>query len=362
MDRIILFFIITLFYVFLSKMKFVHTNNRIVFIVSSSIVLILASALRSLSVGPDTYQYYTIFEAVKDVSFNDIWQSIVSKGVITKDPFYWLFQKGFQLFSGNYNAYLGLVALLFFTSLGIFIYQNGLSLVELYVSYVFYLGLFYGFYSITGIRQTIAVSFILCAYLCLMDNKTIAFLVFTFVGYLFHASAIVFAISFLLIRIRNVKVLLYGVVAVIPILFVYRNIIFTLLVSFFGLEERFMQYMDDDYGGSISVLLLYLSVVAGILLKFKSFSHDPKKMNHIKIFSVCILGLPLLFVSGTGLRITQYFSVSMFVLVPYLVSSLKINAKYLFAVLLMFLLIVVAYRNAHYAFYWEEPVGMYIYH
>lgn len=324
-----------------------------VFIVLSSIALILASALRGLSVGSDTHQYFELFEEAKRYSFSEIWQSLVSDGPINKDPFYWFFEKVCQVFSGNYNVYLGIVAILFCSSLGNFLYKNNLTLKEIYVSYVFYLGLFYGFYSITGIRQTIAVSFIMYAYIFLLNKKTIPFLLFTFIAYLFHASAVVFLLSFFLVRIKRMKALVYGVLLFLPVLFVFRYEIFSYAILASGLDERFIQYMEESYRGSLPVLALYLAVVVGIVAQMGSFPANSDIRNHIKIFSVCVLGLPLLFVSGSGMRITQYFSVAMFVLVPYLTSSLKIKGNYSIVVFFMFLLIVVAYSDQPYVFYWQ---------
>ena len=138
-----------------------------------------------------------------------------------------------------------------------------------------------------------------------------------------------------------------------PILFVFRYEVFSYAVLLTGLEERFLQYMEESYRGSLPVLALYLTVVVGVVTKLGSIPTNSNIGKLIKIFSICILGLPLLFVSGTGIRITQYFSVAMFVLVPYLTSRLKTKANYLLVVLFMFLLIVIAYSDQPYVFYWE---------
>lgn len=359
MDRIVLFFIITFFFFLVKGTRQGDKNGRIHFIVLSSVALILASALRGLSVGPDTHQYFIIFEQVKYYSFDELWQSIISDGPITKDPFYWMFQKVFQVFSSNYNAFLGLVAIMFCTSLGIFLYKNKLSLNELYVSYVFYLGLFYGFYSITGIRQTIAVSFTIYAYLFLLNKMTFLFLIFIFIAYLFHSSAIIFVLSFFLIRVKNVKLLLFSVLVLLPIIYIFRYQIFTQLIYMTDMEDRFGAYMKESYRGSLSVLALYLAVVVGIILKLRSIPTDSEMLNHIKNFSICIFGLPLLFVSGSAGRITMYFSVAMFVLVPYLTTSIRIKGNYFFVTLFMFLLIVIAYHDQPYVFYWNEITPVY---
>ncbi len=125
------------------------------------------------------------------------------------------------------------------------------------------------------------------------------------------------------------------------------------------MEDRFGAYMKESYRGSLSVLALYLAVVVGIILKLRSIPTDSEMLNHIKNFSICIFGLPLLFVSGSAGRITMYFSVAMFVLVPYLTTSIRIKGNYFFVTLFMFLLIVIAYHDQPYVFYWNEITPVY---
>lgn len=354
MDRIVLFLIITVLYVLFSGQKQDSKRTKTLFIVSSSFFLILASALRGLSVGPDTHQYYLIFESVKDLNFSELWASLIGYGVVTKDPLYWLFQKVFQLFSTNYNAYLGLVAIMFYVSLGVFLFKNGLSLVEIYISYIFYLGLFYGFYAITGIRQTIAISFVMYAYLYMIKDKYIPFLLLTGIAVLFHASALVFVISIFLKKIKNAKIILWIVIILLPLIYMFRYEFFSLLIEQAGMEDRFGMYLDDSYSGSYSVLALYILVLIGVVLSYRSIVVRPGVVNLIKLFSVCVIGLPLMFISGSGMRATQYFSISMFILVPVIVSNIKLNAKYITAAAFMFALIVFAYHDAQYVFYWQE--------
>ena len=353
MDRIVLFIIITFLYFLFSGQKRSSKRIKISFLVSSSIILILASALRGLSVGPDTYQYYTIFEIVKDYDFKELWASVLSDGVITKDPFYWVFQKVFQFFFTDFNAFLGFVAIVFFTSLGVFLYKSKLTLVESYISYIFYLGLFYGFYSITGIRQTLAISFIMFAYLYLIRDKYIPFLLLTGIAYLFHASAFIFLITAILLKIKT-RFILWSIITLLPLIFYNRYEFFSLLVVQTGFEDRFMQFMDDSYIGALSVFGLYLLVLIGIIIFYKSITLRPGLANHIKLYAVCVAGLPLMFISGSGMRATQYFSISMFILVPVIVSSFSSNIKYFLAAVLMFVLIVFAFHDQHYVFYWQE--------
>lgn len=354
MDRIVLFIIITILFFLFSGQKPDSRKTKILFLVSSSLFLVLASALRGLSVGPDTHQYYLIFEGVKDLSFSDLWTSLIGSGVVTKDPMYWLFQKVFQLFSTNYNAYLGLVAILFYVSLGVFLFKNKLTLVEMYISYIFYLGLFYGFYAITGIRQTIAISFIMYAYLYLIKDKYIPFLLLMGIAFLFHASALVFLIAVFLLKIKNPKFIIWMVIILLPPIFMYRYEFFSLLVEQAGMEDRFGMYMDDSYKGSFSVLGLYLLVLIGVIFSYRSIVDKPGVANLIKLFSVCVIGLPLMFISGSGMRATQYFSISMFILVPVIVSNIHLNVKYFLATVFIFALIVFAYHDQQYVFYWQE--------
>lgn len=138
-----------------------ENRNRKNYIIFICIILILQSALRHVAVGADTYAYYLKFEEIKLTSWQEIWENFRSVYVLGegKDAGYPLIQKVFQFFSGEYRIFLFFVAVIFFSSLGYFIYTQTKYISDVFVAIAIYEVLFYSFFSITGLRQTLATAF-----------------------------------------------------------------------------------------------------------------------------------------------------------------------------------------------------------
>ncbi|MDO9154306.1 MAG: EpsG family protein [Paludibacter sp.] len=121
----------------------IHLDCKLYIIIISEL-LILQSGLRNIAVGADTYAYYEAFERVKSTSWGQIFETFkqyyqLGEG---KDPGYLIFQKFIQLLVTDYQVYLILVAVLFFTSLGYFIYKNNLYITDVMFAFVLYSALF----------------------------------------------------------------------------------------------------------------------------------------------------------------------------------------------------------------------------
>ena len=147
---LILVFIILAFFYASDDLKYKYEKRRKHYILIVTLLLILQSELRNMGVGADTYKYYS-FEIVRETQWKNIFNAFIN--FKDKDPFYSLFQKIFQLFSGNYQIYLITVAVIFMTSFGYFIFDNTSRIRHALLAFILYMGNFYGFFSITGIRQ-----------------------------------------------------------------------------------------------------------------------------------------------------------------------------------------------------------------
>lgn len=111
-------------------------------------------------------------------------------GADIKDPGYAAVVKAFQTFSTNYQAYLVFIALLFMIPMAIWIYRNS-SMPCL--SFIIFSTLFYSFYAVTGIRQTIATSLVVfIGYEFIKKKKPIPFLLLMFIAFFIHKSCICF--------------------------------------------------------------------------------------------------------------------------------------------------------------------------
>ena len=145
-------------------------KNRI-FCFFASLNWILISGLRGLSVGDDTKAYKEQFTNIKFQTWDSLFEAFKQKYFHNgdgKDIGYGLLEKAFQIISTNYQFWLFAIAALFFVAFGFFVYKYSENP---YLSYILFSTLFYSFFAITGLRQTIATAVVVLIGIELIKRK-----------------------------------------------------------------------------------------------------------------------------------------------------------------------------------------------
>lgn len=148
-----------------------QANKR--WLMFSWVILSLVQGLRSYSVGTDTGTYVNYF---------------LSGGSGQFERGYELLNRVIRLMTNNPTIFLLVVAFLI----------NGLVLRAIYkmsrdvsVSLFAYIALYYYFNSFNGLRQYIAIAFVLTAYTYLHENRLLPAVVFIVVAMQFHKSSVI---------------------------------------------------------------------------------------------------------------------------------------------------------------------------
>jgi hypothetical protein len=356
----VIFLILSLGFLFASNIeKGQYHRRRKNYIIFATIILILQSGLRNLGVGTDTFQYLVIFENVRESSWQDLILNMLDfQG---KDPFYSLFQKCFQIFTKDYQWYLLFVASIFMSSLGYFIYKNTIKISHAMLAFVIYMGNFYGFFSITGTRQTLATAFLLWSFQFIKERKLLYFSIFTFIAGLFHVSAFVFFLLYFLAPIKKPK-LIFGISLIgLPLAFIFKNQIAIFFVNFVDAGDRFGYYTEQyEVGGSIVLTVAHVLLgIWGLTMLNKTLSIAPKTFIMFNTFALALFFFPLQWVNPSAGRIAQYFTVIMMVWIPYLLDAASIGSKkarellYVAVVLILILFTMFAARFDNYRFFWQ---------
>ena len=342
-----------LMFIYLSKIKKIDDRKKVrIFIIFTSIIFILDSALRNLGVGPDTYHYYYLFNSMEDYSFAGLFNRVRLGG---RDFFFYIIMKCFYSIYPRYHVFLGFVALVFFSSLGIYLYRNKIGLLNIFLAYTFYLLFFYNFFSVTGTRQTLAVSFVMLAYL-VIDKKVLCVGLIIFASFI-HFSAIVALATLFFKPLKELGVVLFLVPFVLPFAFQFRNQISQWFVSDTVFSERFSFYTQETGAGSLYVTSIYMLVLIGMYIYYNEMAATKENAFNMKLFTLCIFTLPLMWMSNTAFRISLYFSMSMYILIPVIVQNIKFQGRYVIAFLTILALIFLIYQKSEpYHFYWQEMV------
>jgi len=323
------------------------------------LILILQSGLRNVAVGADTYAYYESFELVKVTSWKEIGTTISDyyRHNIGKDPGYLAFQKISQVLITNYQIYLCLIAVLFFSALGNFIYKNTKRLADAIFAFILYLSLFYAFFSITGIRQTIATAATIWSFEFIKQRKLLPFLILILLASTIHKSALIFLPFYYIAPIKNTKYL-YGIVSLLFILFMFFKIPVS---AFFKRTGGYEDYITPYQGAgtyTFTFMLLLIGVIAFMQMNFIIYKNKTV-LPFYNAFALAIVFAPLTWVNPSAMRVVQYYSIFMLLLIPNIIQSfrcysLKIKRlAFSIAIAMLILLYIKSGMNSEYKFFWQ---------
>ncbi|TAN12525.1 MAG: EpsG family protein [Chitinophagaceae bacterium] len=329
------------------------------FIIIISFVLVLQSGLRNMAVGTDTYNYFWIFNYVKTLSWSDIFETSLNHTQLSfwKDPGYMYFQKIIQYISGDFQVYLFIIAILFFSSLGYFLYKNTSRLTDLIIAFVIYEVLFYTFFSITGIRQTIATAATLYSFELVKKRKLIPFIILILLASTIHISCLIFLPIYFVFYVKR-PALVYGIVLILfPIFFMYRHFLMDFF-RVFGGYEKYNKYASS--GTLVFTTMFLLIAIAGLWRSKFILKHNPNSRYYFIALAIAVLFIPLTWVNPTAMRILLYFSIFMLLLIPEIIHSFNyssINVRRGVTVFVMIILLSLFIKSSWnappYGFFWE---------
>lgn len=326
------------------------------------LILILQSGLRNVAVGPDTYEYYLQFERIQSTSWQQVFDYFITtyETGVGKDPGYGIFMKLVSTLISNYQIYLMLIATIFFCSFSLMLKRFCSDIYDVFVAMLVYQALFYGFFSITGIRQTLAISILFYAFPLVYKRKLLIFLFICLIASTIHKSSLLFIPFYFIAKIKSpVKLLTYVLIAL-PIVFVMMRPI-ALYMTSFSFTESYAVYSEsvEDAKGAQMFFIFMLAISILILLCRKSIADQPEifKMG-LNAFALGLFFTPLTWVDPNLMRVVMYFSVYSIFITGDLIRIYSYRKKlFLFSISVLLTVAVVfsiIKRNYDYAFFWQN--------
>lgn len=337
-----------------------QTRKR--YIIFCCVLLILQSGLRNVAVGADTYAYMLSFYRIEHKSWNEIFENFYNVYVLGqgKDAGYPLFVKTFQLLSCNYQIYLLTIAILFFSSFGRFVYLNTKSLRSVLIVACVYQVFFYGFFSVTGIRQTLAVAIILFAYEFLTKRRFVEFLLLCFTAALLHKSALLFVPFYFLANFKRPVKILSGVMVSLPVIFVLIRPIAHFLTSF-SFSASYAGYANStsETQGAQMFIAYMLVIASGIIYFRQNFNQADENISRaLNAFCLALFFTPLTWVDPGLMRVVMYYSIFILFLLGNLVdcfdSDYSMSSNNIVILIAVVFCIVLIKRDTAYAFFWQQ--------
>lgn len=326
--------------VFLSVLVDAKKENKIL----SPLVfflLFLPIGLRSVDVGNDTHEYFSIFYRL----YNHPDAYVLSLEPAYSKLNYFLY----YITNGDFNAVLFSTALfsVFFIFYTIQKYALSTS-----VAMAFFLSLGPYFFLHSGIRQGMALSLVFLSLSFILNEKKYKFALTILLASLFHASAIIFIPVYYLVKVK-VKPSIFIVLWLISVPFAFSPVPFKeiILILKYITPHSYSWYYDDprllrDSAG-LGLKVLFNQVVFLFLIKslwVESIKDTERKILYLSIVGF-ILSNVFVYVGLIG-RIGLYFSIFNVLGVPIAMHYLvKGKSKVYIKLCLFLLLFLLFYRQ-----------------
>lgn len=305
---LLLFLVLTeIFFYFLAYKSEQRKRKHKVIIMG--LIIFLFAALRATDVGIDVPGYVQNYISLRYETYEDI---LVIKS--DRDPVFSIFSKFLGSIIPDPQFLLVVVGAIVAFAFSYLVYHQKGDVLTLFV-------LFIGFrlyaFTLTGLRQAIALAFCWIAFVMLQKKKTVAFIVLTLIASLFHASAVVFLITWPVYRYGKplVVFLICSVFTVVDLLLNHALISsMATLVS----GDRFDSYIDADqitsYSGGGTFYLYILFFVFIILAKNLTPGRLEDAVTFDKIFNVACIAM---MVSIMCQNLPVFFRIAYYFMLPF---------------------------------------------
>ena len=299
-------------------------------------------------VGTDTQNYRWAYQFA-------IWQGIPDEIDLNTEIGFVLLQICIDKIGLTFRFLLLAAAILYIAVISKSIYQYS-SLP--WMSY--FLFLTFGFFIFnTTMRQSIALSFTVLAYMCIQKKKLAGFLLFCAIAVSFHVSACIFIPVYWIDKLKWNKI----TVAICLLLFLISVVFSAQIASFMLNFNSSAEYSESATGGYFTLVLYTVLVLLGLIYKDKLLKLQSNNKLLFFMMAAVVLLIPIAKFNPALSRIYIYYSVYMILYIPNILTCLK--GERACTLMLCFFIILGCFnffyklnsygiRQIPYVFFWQE--------
>lgn len=328
----------------------VKGNGKKYLVVSACIILFLYAALRAHNLQPDIPVYVDYYNKYSKLSFEKIMSFFDSDH---KDPFYYVFAWIFSRIFPNAQWWLAFVALAYIVAAGVLIYKESENPV---LSFLAFLALGYFEFSLSGLRQTLALSLTMFSFFGIKKKNWKLFLVLVLLASLFHRSALIFLIVYPIAHTKLGKMHLIIAFLVGAMFFVGEAYIRAFLERYL-VDSQYEGYIDRTVGLSWSGFIIQTAIFAFCFVYYPAVSKKYEQANIL--YNLAFIGLLFQLFSpmiAEVFRISMYFSFFNILLIPMAITvekDKKIKAVEALGIGILFIAYMFLTGIPEYAFFWS---------
>lgn len=341
----IIYFVLAGFIPLYGFLTHANRNNfrkkQFVFVVFG--IMTLISALRASTIGIDLDLHYAKnYELISSVNWSDI---PIFATLKQYELGYCYFTKLLTYISTDVQFYIIFTSVVIYGVHGYFFYKKSEDIILSSSLFMFFC-LFYMYMNI--VRQAIAVSILLMAYLIFSESKKkvhnyVVFVLLVILASVFHSSAILCLVYLLFDKLKFTKIhMLLGIV-VTALIYVGYSSVYKFVLSILGGNDKYSSYLDsEEYGvGYMNLQSIYYVIITlgAFLLGYyilvwkdktshKLFAKQEYKVKSNESFMLYMSFIAfacrlLIFKMSIITRFTFYFIPFVLILYPYAISKFK---------------------------------------
>lgn len=341
----IIYFVLAGFIPLYGFLTHANRNNfrkkQFVFVVFG--IMTLISALRASTIGIDLDLHYAKnYELISSVNWSDI---PIFATLKQYELGYCYFTKLLTYISSNVQFYIIITSIIIYGLHGYFFYKKSEDVILSSSLFMFFC-LFYMYMNI--IRQAVAVSILLLAYLIFSESKKkvhnyVVFVLLVILASVFHSSAILCLVYLLFDKLKFTKIhMLLGIV-VTALIYVGYSSVYKFVLSILGGNDKYSSYLESEkygVGHMNSQSIYYVIITLGAFLlgyyilvwkdktSHKLFAKQEYKVKSNESFMLYMSFIAfacrlLIFKMSIISRFTFYFIPFVLILYPYAISKFK---------------------------------------
>ena len=341
----IIYFVLAGFIPLYGFLTHANRNNfrkkQFVFVVFG--IMTLISALRASTIGIDLDLHYAKnYELISSVNWSDI---PIFATLKQYEVGYCYFTKLLTYISTDVQFYIIFTSVVIYGVHGYFFYKKSEDVILSSSLFMFFC-LFYMYMNI--VRQAVAVSILLMAYLIFSESKKkvhnyVVFVLLVTLASVFHSSAILCLVYLLFDKLKFTKIhMLLGIV-VTALIYVGYSSVYKFVLSILGGNDKYSSYLDSEkygVGHMNSQSVYYVIITLGAFLlgyyilvwkdktSHKLFAKQEYKVKSNESFMLYMSFIAfacrlLIFKMSIITRFTFYFIPFVLILYPYAISKFK---------------------------------------
>lgn len=269
-----------------------------------TVILALFSGLRTWWMG-DLIKYYTLYLRCTGPD----WMSIVQEDAANMGIRCFFHYAG--VLGISYDNCLLIIAVFSAVTMGILVYRYSPSP---YWSYLIYIAMGFYMFTYSGLKQTIAMGFLVLAAMAMLEKKPLWFLAWVLIASWFHAPALIFLAAYPFCRQKLDKQYFIMLAVLFGAMLFFRNEIVRFLSSIYYDDENAYAAVDTMRVGGRFLMMLLIMVLGIIMRPLHQWDR-----TYVRVFNLMVLAAALQTMSvfdNNFTRLTDYYYQFIVLFVP----------------------------------------------